>query len=167
MNTAAILVGLGMLGVSIPFVIRPFQQKYTKGVKKSKMPAQNEEGRLAALSALRDLDFDHKIGKVIDEDYIPARAQLLAEAAQYIQQQEAEQEKIETLIQARRASKGAACEQCGTTLEAGQRFCSKCGAPVNRSVCPSCGKKVRAGDLFCSSCGHRNELENIPAPTIP
>ncbi len=159
MNIAAILVGLGMLGVSIPFVIGPFQQKPIKSVKKPKTPAQNEESRLAALSALRDLDFDHKIGKVIDEDYIPARAQLLAEAAQFIRQQEAEQDKIEALIQARRASKEVNCEQCGTTMEAGQRFCSKCGAPVNRSICPSCGKKVRAGDLFCRSCGSRIEVQ--------
>jgi len=159
MNIAAILFGLGMLGISIPFVIRPFQQKHIKSVKKPKAPAQNEEGRLAALSALRDLDFDHKIGKVIDEDYIPARAQLLAEAAQYIQQQGEEEDKLEALIQARRASKGATCEQCGATMEAGQRFCSKCGAPVSRFVCPSCGKKVRADDLFCSSCGCQVEVQ--------
>jgi RNase P subunit RPR2 len=159
MNITAILIGLGMLGVSIPFVIRPFQQKPTKNVKKSKTHVQFEEGRVATLSALRDLDFDYKSGKVIDEDYVPARAQLLAEAARYIQQQEEEEDKLETLIQARRDSKDANCEQCGASMETGQRFCVKCGTPVNNVACPSCGKKVRAGDLFCSSCGSRQEVQ--------
>ena len=159
MNTIAILIGLGMLGISVPFVISPFRQKHAKNVKKPKTQAQYEEGRVATLSALRDLDFDHKIGKVIDEDYVPARAQLLAEAAQYIQQQEEERDKLEALIQARRAPRDSTCEKCDATMEAGQRFCAKCGAPVNNAVCPTCGKKVRAGDLFCSSCGSRVEVQ--------
>ena len=159
MNSIAILIGLGMLGVSVPFVIRPFRQKHTKDTNKMKTPAQYEEGRVATLSALRDLDFDHKIGKVIDEDYVPARAQLLAEAAQYIQQQEEERDKLEALIQARRALRDSTCEKCDASMEAGQRFCAKCGAPVNNAVCPTCGKKVRAGDLFCSSCGSRVEVQ--------
>jgi DNA-directed RNA polymerase subunit RPC12/RpoP len=159
MNFTAILIGMGMLGISILVIIRPFQQKQTKGVKKSMTLVQNEEDRVAALSALRDLDFDHKIGKVIDEDYVPARAQLLAKAAQYIKQQEEEKDKLEALIQARRASRDSKCEKCGTTLEMGQGFCSKCGAPVNSAACPSCGKKVRTGDLFCSSCGSRVEIQ--------
>ena len=159
MNIIAILIGLGMLGVSIPFVISPFRQKHTKNAKKTRTRVQFEESRVATLSALRDLDFDHRIGKVIDEDYVPARAQLLAKAAQYIQQQDEENEKLEGLIQNRRASRGANCEECGTSLEAGQRFCAKCGKPVNSDACPSCGEKVRSGDLFCPSCGSRLEVQ--------
>ena len=157
MNSIAILIGLGMLGISIPFVIRPFRQKYTKNVNKMNTHAQVEESRVAALSALRDLDFDHMIGKVIEEDYMPVRAQLLAEAAQYIQQQEQEDDRLEALIQNRRVSRDSNCEQCGASMETGQRFCVKCGAPVNSAACPSCGKKIRAGDLFCPSCGSRFE----------
>ncbi|MBM3182358.1 MAG: zinc-ribbon domain-containing protein [Chloroflexi bacterium] len=166
MNSIAILIGLGMLGISIPFVIRPYRQKYTKNVNKMNTHAQVEESRVAALSALRDLDFDHTIGKVTQEDYMLARAQLLAEAAQYIQQQEQEDDRLEALIQNRRASRGSNCEQCGASMETGQRFCVKCGAPVNSAACPSCGKKIRAGDLFCPSCGSRFEACTEPRRSV-
>ena len=157
MEISAILIGLGALGVSIPFVINPFRQRQLTGAKKSE--ARDEDSRVAALSALRDLDFDYRVGKVGDEDYSALRVQLVADAAQHIQRQVEEEEKLEALIQARRASQGSKCEQCGASLEAGQRFCSKCGEPANSVVCPSCGKKVRAGDLFCPSCGIRVGLQ--------
>lgn len=167
MNTTAILIGLGMIGVALPFVMSPFRKKRAENANKSTAPVQYEEGRVATLSALRDLDFDHKIGKVIDEDYVPVRAQLLAEAAQYIQQEGKEQEdQLEALIQARRASKDASCEGCGASMQADQRFCTNCGAPANRVACPSCGKKVRAGDLFCSSCGGRLEACTEPRRSV-
>ncbi|MBI3740068.1 MAG: zinc ribbon domain-containing protein [Chloroflexi bacterium] len=159
MEISAILIGMGMLGISIPFVISPFRQKHLKNNKKSDTRAQNEERRVAVLSALRDLDFDYKIGKVSDEDYVPVRAGLVAEAAQTIQQQDEEDKRLETLIQARRASRGLKCEQCGSSVEAGNHFCPKCGTPVNSGVCPSCGKNVRADDLFCPSCGGRLEVQ--------
>ena len=153
MEISAILIGLGALGVSIPFVIKPFRQSQLTGAKKSE--PRDEDGRVAALSALRDLDFDHKIGKVGDEDYSSLRVQLVAEAAQHIQRDVEEEDKLEALIQARRASQGSKCERCGASLEAGQRFCRKCGEPATGVVCPSCEKKIRADDLFCPSCGSR------------
>ncbi len=158
MEISSILIGLGMLGVSIPFVVTPFRQKHRKSHKKSDTGAQNEERRAAALSALRDLDFDYKIGKVGDEDYVPLRAGLVAEAAQTIQQQDEEDKKLEALIRARRASRGLRCEQCGTLMEVGNHLCPKCGAPVESGICPSCGKNIRAGDLFCPSCGGRLQV---------
>ena len=158
MEIVAILIGLGMLGVSIPLIIRPFRQKKLKDHKKPNAHAQNEEHRVATLSALRDLDFDHKIGKVSDEDYVPLRAQLVAEAAQYVQQQDEEDKKLEALIQAHRVSHGSKCEQCGSSVEAGNHFCPKCGALVSNNLCPSCGKDVRDGDLFCPSCGGQLQI---------
>lgn len=152
MNVSSILIGLILLGVALVFLVRPFQQEQTrlaKHVKKS----NNGEGQIAVLSALRDLDFDYKTGKVSEEDYLPAREQLLAEAARYIEQRDEKEEKLEKLIQNRRAGKGEICAECGAQMETGQRFCTECGAQADHVDCPSCGKKVRAGDLFCSTCG--------------
>ena len=85
MNLGAILIGLTMLVLSVPFVAKPFQQ--VRG-KKNAMPVKQvdpEEQRLAALTALRDLDFDFQVGKVSEDDYASLRARLVAEAARTLQ----------------------------------------------------------------------------------
>ncbi len=152
MNLGAVLIGLAMLVVSVPFVAQPFMQPYRK---RPALPARRvdlDEERLRVLYALRDLDFDFQVGKVSEDDYAGLRAQLVAEAARYLRDDQ--DDEIEALIQARRASRStvAVCSDCGGSLEAGSRFCSQCGAPVEAS-CPSCGGQIRDGDLFCSSCG--------------
>lgn len=152
MDLGAVLIGLTMLVISVAFAAKPFQQ--VRG-KKSAIPVKHvdpEEQRLAVLSALRDLDFDFQVGKVSEEDYTSLRVRLVAEAAQYLQDDK--NDEIEALIQVRKASKAKApvCAQCGETLETGIRFCPRCGTAVEAS-CPSCGGNLKAGDLFCSSCG--------------
>lgn len=160
MEIPSILIGLVLLGVSLYIVSLPFRKKIRKDAQTPKLHLKKEERHESVISALRDLDFDFKTGKVDEEDYTPLRARLMVEAAQVIEQQQEEDQKLEALIQARRATHQpkAACEKCGTPMQAGQRFCAKCGSPVNNELCPSCGKKIRAGDQFCPSCGIRLEV---------
>lgn len=44
------------------------------------------------------------------------------------------------------------CVSCGAEHSASARFCSECGAPLNR-VCPSCGIEQPATAAFCAACG--------------
>lgn len=49
------------------------------------------------------------------------------------------------------------CKVCGSTVEAGQAFCTKCGADVAENYeceCSSCGTKNIAGNRYCSTCGN-------------
>jgi uncharacterized protein (DUF2249 family) len=155
MTISSILIGLLLLGASLVFVSLPFQKKPRKGMNGAKAKVQTAERHEAVLSALRELDFDFKTGKVSEEDYTPLRAKLLTEAARYIDQEKNEDDKLEALIQSRRAAhqQGGKCEKCGVSLEADQSSCAKCGTSVNQESCPQCGKKVRAGDFFCTACG--------------
>jgi eukaryotic-like serine/threonine-protein kinase len=43
------------------------------------------------------------------------------------------------------------CSACGSDLDGGNPFCSRCGAGV--FSCMTCGKTLAEGDGFCSTCG--------------
>ncbi|HLO14539.1 MAG TPA: zinc ribbon domain-containing protein [Anaerolineales bacterium] len=157
MEIFALFIGLALFAAGVAYISLPFRQRRRKDTNSSKVHIQQEGQREVVLAALRDLDFDFKTGKVSEEDYKPLRAQLMAEAAQYIEAEKKEDEQLEAAIQTRRKThkENARCEQCGASMEPGQRFCPKCSSAVNQELCPSCGKKIQAGDLFCSSCGNK------------
>jgi hypothetical protein len=161
MEISSLFIGLALFGASLAYVSLPFRQKRQKNENPSKAHTQQVGRRDAVLSALRDLDFDFRTGKVSEEDYKPLRAQLMAEAAQYIEVEEKGDEQLEALIRARRSvqQQGLRCQHCEAPIQAGQRFCSKCGSTVSNELCPSCGKKIQAGDLFCSSCGNKVQID--------
>lgn len=157
MEISSILIGLILLVASLAFVSLPFRQNQRASLNAREADGHHDGRRESVFSALRDLDFDFNTGKVGEEDYTSLRARLMAEAAQYIEQEKNDEEKIEVLIQTRRLMHQSAilCEHCGAKMEVGQRFCAKCGTAANQEVCASCGKTNRAGDQFCSSCGSR------------
>jgi transcription elongation factor Elf1 len=159
MDPIAIIIGLILLGAASAFVFMPFRVKPRHGPKKVTTTFNAHEARTAALSALRDLDFDFQTGKVSGEDYPALRAQLVAEAAKYVEAESAEENRLEALIRARKAAMSSEkpCPQCGKKLDAGARFCPHCGTEL-ATACPSCGKPVHTGDLFCGSCGAKLEL---------
>ena len=58
------------------------------------------------------------------------------------------------------------CKVCGSTVEAGQAYCTTCGADVTENyecVCSCCGTKNIAGNRYCSKCG--NILGVLSKPT--
>jgi class 3 adenylate cyclase len=44
------------------------------------------------------------------------------------------------------------CSNCGTTNEAGRKFCKECGAAL-AIACPNCGAANAADSKFCGECG--------------
>ena len=159
MELGAIVVGLVLLIAGLLFVVKPFNAKKHKKSNQAVAALKPEEARIAALSALRELDFDFRLGKVSEEDHARLRAQLVAEAAKYVDAENEQEDKIEALIRARKktAAHEKVCNKCGKTLEADARFCPHCGADMG-AVCSSCGGTVKAGDTFCTSCGTKLEV---------
>lgn len=160
METSSIIIGFILLGGSVAYISLPFRQRRRKDTNSSRASIQQEGQREVVLVALRDLDFDFKTGKVSEEDYKPLRAQLMVEAAQHIAAETKGDDQLEEMIRARRMvqQQDLKCQECQAPIQAGQRFCSKCGSTVNHELCPSCGKKIQAGDLFCSSCGNKLQI---------
>jgi hypothetical protein len=179
MNLGAIFIGIAILVIAIPFVMNPLVNERKK--QPVKAASQSKEGKgeqKEALAAIRDLDFDFQTGKVNQDDYETLRAQLVLEAAAFLQTKQQEEEKIDALIRARldQVKASVNCEQCGGEIGAKDLFCPACGVPVkNQAVvekpvqklaCPVCGKSIKEKDLFCTRCGTRvNEQpisENVP-----
>lgn len=160
MEIPSILIGLALLAAALAYISLPFRQKQLKSVNNSNSTTQQKGQGDAILSALRDLDFDFRTGKISEEDYTPLRTHLVVEVAQYMEAEEKREAQLEALIQSRRTAQQqrSKCQHCEAPIQAGERFCSKCGSAISSESCPSCGKKIQAGDLFCSSCGNKVEI---------
>jgi len=159
MQISALIIGLALFTAAFVFVTRPFWEKRPNHVKDSAPTKQTHEPHEATLAAIRDLAFDYKTDKVSVEDYQPLRAQLLVQAAKFMEEQKQEEQQLEALIHSRRKTTHTKCEHCGAPMDTGQKFCSKCGNESTSSMCPSCGKKIHTGDTFCSSCGTKVEIQ--------
>ncbi len=176
MPVGSILLGAALALLVVPFVAGPFVKD---GRRKHKpldgrgSPAP-ESSKHDALVALRDLDFDFRTGKIAEEDYLPLRQHLVAEAAQALQATETAvtsqpdwdaDAKIEAAIRALRASsrtaRHSACPQCHAPVGDDDRFCPKCGTALG-ITCPQCRSAVQATDKFCAHCGASLNSEVVP-----
>lgn len=109
----------------------------------------------SALRAIKELEFDHQVGKIDAEDYQRLNQRLSRQAITLMQQLEqitpasvALDEQLEAEIAQRRQAKPSTmpakpvrtpvmqpatthfCTQCGARLDTSFKFCANCGAPV-------------------------------------
>lgn len=117
----------------------------------------------SAVRAIKELEFDHQVGKISEEDYQRFNQRLSRQAITLIQQLEkitpesaALDEQLEIEIAQRRQAHPAAKPQkvtpsvavhtSITTATAVTRFCTECGAKIdaNFKFCASCGAPVKA-----------------------
>jgi hypothetical protein len=173
-----ILVAVLMCVVAVLAVAYPVLEQVTqRGAATSSAEDELEEllaERDAAFQALRDLNFDHQVGKITDEDYVIFEANLKETAANSLRaldgwESETDSEvdlALERAVAARRAAlaaSGTACPNCGRTTAAGDVFCAGCGQPMTQAppmapqtpslACPHCGRVNELGDRFCAACG--------------
>ncbi len=178
MSITALLIGLALLVLTIPFVVGPIINE--KREKKFLMDEPEEGGAEAEyqqiLLALRDLDFDHQMNVVSDEDYALLRAQLLAEAARArtdVGLDKVEDEKLDAQIEAailarRRLPADTAvsvatvlCAHCGEEIDSGDKFCPICGLQT-AAFCPQCDRRFDPDDKFCVGCGLNVQTAVLP-----
>jgi hypothetical protein len=117
--------------------------------------------RERTLSALQELDFDYKLGKVPEEDYPTQRANLLQKGAAVLKRLDEltrhtspvdKDASLEAVIASRRKKKSASSltddDIESLVLKRRKRRITK-----TAGYCPKCGKAVLASDKFCPSCG--------------
>jgi hypothetical protein len=143
---------LGVLLLVMAYVLWPLRKDVflPKSEESARSRLLAEQERL--LNALRELDFDHTLGKVLPEDYEVQRAALIRQGAEVMRQ-------LDELARARdRKSQKAERVSDDLVEEYLIRRRSE-RAEKGGGFCPNCGKAVLAADRFCSHCGH-NLQEN-------
>lgn len=181
MDLGSLLLGLALLAIVVFLVARPLIER--RGVRERAVSETDQliAERESVLAALRDLDFDHAMGKTSDEDYAPQRASLVAQGAEVLKKLDAlgtggqgNGDEIERLVATRRKTRPAGaprdeveariamrrgqkvpsagdCPHCAAPIQAGDQYCGKCGQAL--PSCPQCGKPHALADKFCGKCG--------------
>ena len=162
MQLASIFLALGIAIFVGLYLYAPFLQQRARRVtaEEHELSALLAE-RERTLSALQELDFDYKLGKVPEEDYPTQRASLLQKGVEILKRldelalQKAPDDKdanIERAIASRR-KRIAASNITDDDIESLIARRRKGRTTKAAGFCPKCGKAVMVSDRFCPSCG--------------
>jgi NADH pyrophosphatase NudC (nudix superfamily) len=162
MSLEAIFLLLGVIVIVVVVVAQPFAEHWRVKIQSGHELSVLEANRENVLNALQELDFDHKLGKVPEDEYTSQRGNLLIVGADVLRQLDELQrsqlvssaepiqaagmespykqladDDLEELIAKRRA----------THQQKAAGFCPKCGKPVilTDPFCPACGQAINAG----------------------
>jgi hypothetical protein len=96
-----------------------------------------EREKALVLRSIKELEFDHAMGKISDKDFAEMSARLRSRAAGLIRQLDAGQtyrdeieKEISKRVGAPAATTARTCAQCRTQNDRDARFCKSCGAKL-------------------------------------
>jgi len=173
------------------YISQPFLRRSASAVKAKRQQDSDEIERQRSallaerdriLASLQDLDFDHALGKVPDEDYPNQRLVFMEEGAEVLRQLDTLEpqplssvsavDRLEAAVAARRADgrvngNGGTAALAAAGVATRRRPVSNGADDVEKLVearrlnrpekaagfCPRCGKPVQKSDKFCSRCG--------------
>lgn len=186
MDLGSIFLILALLILVGLFIGRPLFENAKLLVKQQEAEEHSHSMLMAErdriLNALHELDFDHALGKIPEEDYPHQRALLLQRGADILRELDAgevnqRQETAEVLLEEAIAARRADTAQVGSLVTAsisnssvGDRKIKKLPsvdddleallAQRKRSrqdksagFCPQCGSPIQKSDRFCPKCG--------------
>ena len=143
-----LLVVMSLVGV---FVSRPFwraiRSSQTDDYSRSFLLAERER----LLTTLQELDFDHSLGKIPEEDYPIQRAELLRQGAEVMESLERQVDaNADAPIPMPEKTPRHVDDDYIEDLIAKRRSARK---EQTDGFCPNCGKAVLPSDSFCPGCG--------------
>ncbi|MGD0006077.1 MAG: zinc ribbon domain-containing protein [Anaerolineaceae bacterium] len=152
----ALLVGM--------YLSRPFLSLESEHDAPEGEPAEQQEDQLRStllaerdrlLSALQELDFDHYLGKIPEEDYSPQREALAHNTAEVLRRLDEipPLEALEVPAVAAIPAAPVAVEPPDEKLELLIAVHRRNRLEKSVGFCPRCGKPVKKSDKFCSRCG--------------
>ncbi|MBN1668255.1 MAG: zinc ribbon domain-containing protein [Anaerolineales bacterium] len=168
MDIGSILFIFGLFVLVALFISRPFFERKA-------YPVTRQEHDYSALLAdyervlvnLQDLEFDHTMGKIPEDEYPARRQQMMLKGADLLRQIDeietqvvgSKDARFEAAIQARRAQKPRPLpavngdDDLEALIAARRRARQEEGQAKSSAFCPQCAGVVRAGDRFCPQCG--------------
>ena len=186
-SIGALLIILALVLLVALYLASPFLRKSTAADAATHRSSAEEDSvehkrssllaeRDRILTALQELDFDHAMGKVPEEDYPTQRSALLMQGTRVLRQLESFEpeptsagtaaERIEAAVAAHRADSGRG------QVKTGARSAAAVTAPGAKDdleeiiarrkrerketaagFCPRCGRPASKSDKFCSKCG--------------
>src|SRR5512140_1598529 len=151
MDLAAILFLIALLlAVSLYLVTPLMNNRPRRRTQETQEVSALLAERERLLNALQELDFDHQLGKIPDEDYPAQRDDLLQHGAQVLKQLDALAASRPQLVPQKATAEGALSDDDIETLLAARRKARK---TRSAGFCPRCGKPILVTDLFCAHCG--------------
>jgi hypothetical protein len=119
--------------------------------------------RDAVYRGIKELDFEHELGNISESDYRRLRQRYRNEAATTLRRLDAaasgggQVPANGPAASTQTASSDSPqpelpCPSCGKPVEAADRHCWSCGAPLGRR-CPNCAVPVEPTHQFCPGCG--------------
>ena len=167
MDIGSIFLILAVLVPVVLYIARPLMERSATVV----TVEEHDYSALLAerdriLNAVQELDFDHTLGKIPDEEYPAQRANLMRTGADILRQIDEYEsistepippadDRIEAAIAARK--KAALPVDPNDELEAlianRRRSQKENDQPKMSGFCPQCGNCVKETDRFCPKCG--------------
>ena len=138
---SAAVVGAGLAGVAFHRSLMGFFGLGTPPpARGERARATLEREKALVLRSIKELEFDHKMGKVSDADFSDIGGRLRARALALMQDIERTGPDVDVTPGASkrpgpggpsaRTSRAGACPECGTTNDADAKFCKQCGRRV-------------------------------------
>jgi len=188
MGIGSIFLILALLLLVIIFVGRPIIEKHNPDALQNNQIDHERSALLAErdrlINTLKELEFDHELGKIPQEDYPEQRARLMQHGADLLRQldtlesadsQGSFEERLESAIAVRRSEAALASAQAGNHWNGSSSRVagSVVAAPDDdlevllagrrrarqdkaAGFCPKCGGPLQKSDRFCPKCGAKS-----------
>lgn len=162
MGIGSLLFGLALLLVVATLIVLPLLDRKRPVVAPASPRLALEAERREIIRAIRDLDMDHRSGKMAEQDYRQLRADQVQRGAEvlrrldalehegaFVQEDERDRQIEAAVSAARRAFRLPADGANGASLGAATAVDG-----AEPEACPSCGRAARPDDRFCPQCGN-------------
>lgn len=116
--------------------------------------AELVDRRDSIYKALKELEFDYQVGKVSDADYQAFNTQLKSQAVAVLKEIDALQAiAVDPALDAQIEAEIAALRRNGRPQARLEPAAAPAAQAAAAAFCPQCGRQARPGDRFCSRCG--------------